>query len=404
MLLLAALPAFLAARHVFAAQDDGKAALGETKTEANASTEKKASTPTTKIQSIEQESVLRLTGTIEADEKSDVASSANGIIEKVFIERGSVVEKGATLIQVDPIDMQNMLDEGLAGVQELKVRLGLTDSKEPYNVENQPEVKMAKSALELADVNFKRFQNLYDQGALSKAEYDRMRCEYNSAEQRYEQAKYQMRQLYQSYLTAQTRLKMLRKALADTTVTAPFSGYVTERYVNVGERVTTNPMGQGSKIITMVKLDPLRLALTVPQQNADEVKPGMTVSFKVDSLPDRVFTGVIKYVAPSVESVSRSMKVEAIVENPERLLRPGAFVSAEVSLPNKAQHFFVPSSSILRQGDITKVFVVRDGVAREQVVSFRVAQEDLIELTSGIKADDVIVLTPEQIHDGDKVQ
>ncbi len=402
--LLIAIAGIVAGDKILASNNGEKAALGALKAESPAQQESgNKAAPTAKVESVEQDNVLRLTGSLQADEKSDVASSTNGIIEKIFIDRGSVVEKGATLLQVDPADVKNVLDEGVAAVEELKVRLGLKDSKEPYDVENQPEVKMAKAALELTEVNFKRYENLHQQGALSKAEYDRMRCEYNSAQQRYEQAKYQMRQLYQSYLTAQTRLKTIRKALDDTTVIAPFSGYVTERYVNVGERVTTNPMGQGSKIATLVKLDPLRLALTVPQQNADAVKPGQTVSFRVDTLPDKVFTGEIKYIAPSVESMSRSMTVEALVANPEHVLHPGMFVSAELSLPEKAMRLFIPSSAAVRQGDIVKVFVVRDKVAYEQVVSLGSAQGDRVEVTSGLKADELVVTAPERVHDGDRV-
>lgn len=399
-----AVAAALMGGHALAGKTQEKASLGALKTDAPpAAGAPKGPIPTAPVESMEDEAALRLTGALAADEKSDVASTSNGIVEEIYVERGSVVEKDAKLIQVDPTDYQNGLDEGLAGVEELKVRLGLANTNEPYDVENQPEVKMAKAALDLADVNFKRFENLHQQGALSKAEFDKMQCERNSARERYEQAKHQMRQLYQSYLTALTKIKVIRKALADTTVTAPIAGYVSERYVNVGERVTTNPMGQGSKIVTLVKIDPLRLVLTVPQQSADAIKMGQTVSFRVDSLPEKTFTGEIKYVGPSVESISRSMTVEAIVANPDRLLRPGMFASAEVSLPERRTRLWIPAEAVTKQGDVAKVFVVRDGVACAQVISTGDTQNGRIEITSGLKVDEIVVTAPGQVHDGDKV-
>ncbi len=383
---------------------DEKPSLGTLKPESVAAADKpKSSVPTAPVESLERETTLRLTGTLAADEKSDVASNTNGIVQKVFVERGSVVEKGDVLVQVDPTDVQNMLDQGLAGLQELKVRLGIKADKAPYSVENQPEVKMAKAALNLARVNLERFMKLYEQDVLPKADYDRVMFECDSAAQRYEQARLQMSQLYQSYLTGQTKLDALRKALEDTTIRAPFSGYVAERLISVGERVSPSPMGKGAAVATLIKLDPLRLVLTVPQQSVGQITQGQSVTFKVDSLPDRSFTGEIRYVGPSVESNSRSMTVEAMVPNPDRVLRPGTFASAEVALPEKSRRMLVPASTLVKEGDISKIFVVRDGVARAQVVSTGETRDGKTEIAGGLSGNETVITAPERIHDGDKV-
>ncbi len=381
-----------------------KPSLGTLKPESAAQADApKSGVPTAPVESSERETTLRLTGTLAADEKSDVASNTNGIVEKVFVERGSVVKEGDILVQVDPTDVKNMLNQGVAGLEELKVRLGIRDDKTPYSVENQPEVKMAKAALNLSRVNLDRFMKLYEQDVLPKADYDRVMFECDSAAQRYEQARLQMSQLYQSYLTGQTKLDALRKALEDTSIRAPFSGYVAERLINVGERVSPSPMGKGSAVVTLLKLDPLRLVLTVPQQSVGQITPGQTVSFKVDSMPDRSFTGEIRYVGPSVESNSRSMTVEAMVPNPEHVLRPGTFASAEVALPEKSKRLLVPTVAVVKDGDISKVFVVQDGKARELVVSTGDIRGDKIEIAGGLSGNETVITAPERVHDGDKV-
>jgi membrane fusion protein (multidrug efflux system) len=381
-----------------------KPSLGTLKPETAARADApKSGVPTAAVESAERETVLRLTGALAADEKSDVASNTNGIVQKVFVERGSMVNEGDILVQVDPTDVQNMLNQGVAGLEELKVRLGIRDEKAAYSVENQPEVKMAKAALNLARVNQDRFMKLYEQDVLPKADYDRVLFECDSAAQRYEQARLQMSQLYQSYLTGQTKLDALRKALEDCSIRAPFSGYVAERLINVGERVSPSPMGKGAAVATILKLDPLRLILTVPQQSVGQITPGQTVSFRVDSLPDRSFAGEIRYVGPSVESNSRSMIVEAMVPNPDHILRPGTFASAEVALPEKSTRLLVPASAILRDNDISKIFVVQDGVAREQVVSTGEVRDGKIEVTGGLAGTETVVTAPDRIHDGDKV-
>jgi membrane fusion protein (multidrug efflux system) len=232
---------------------------------------------------------------------------------------------------------------------------------------------------------------------------DQVQTEYDSAQQRCEQALHQARQMYQSYNTAMAKLNILKKMVSDATVVAPFSGWVVDRYVSKGERVTTNPMGSGAKIATIVKLDPLRLVLTVPQQDIAQVKLGQQVKFKVDSFPDKIFTGEIKYMGPTVENFTRSLTVEALVPNPDKVLRPGFFATAEILLGGTAAKFWVPADAVVRDGDIAKVFLVRDGVAREQIVGLGKTENGRIEVASGVAEGDVVVTDPRRVHDGDKI-
>jgi RND family efflux transporter MFP subunit len=162
-------------------------------------------------------------------------------------------------------------------------------------------------------------------------------------------------------------LKTLHKVLEDTTIEAPFTGWVTQRYVSKGERVSTNPMGAGANVAAMVKVDPLRLLLMVPQQDIGHIKTGGVVRFNVDSFPDRTFTGEVRYISPSVENMTRSMSVEALVPNPDHVLRPGFFVTAELVLPEKQTEYYVPESAVVREIDVAKVFAVRDGTSNSLV-------------------------------------
>jgi RND family efflux transporter MFP subunit len=384
----------------------GKVSLGYSKqanpAAASVPDRSKSDIPTARVESVTEETAIRLTGTLTADEKSDVASTANGIVQEVLVERGSLVEKGDVLVKVDPTDMKNMLAEGLAAVEELKAALGW-DGRSPFKVAEQPGVQMAKAALDLATTNYKRYSELFSQNAVSKAAFDQIQTEYDASQQRYQQALHQARQLYQSYHTALTRVDMLRKAVADTTIVAPFSGWVAEKFVSTGERVTTNPMGSGSKIVTLVRVDPLRLILTVPQQQVAAVREGQTVRFRVDSLPDRTFSGEVKFVGPSVESMSRSLTVEAVVANPDRVLRPGFFATAELMLAETKTELLVPASAVVKLDDVAKVYVVRDGKAVEQVVSVGDTRNDRVFVTSGLTGSDVVVTTPERIQDGERI-
>src|SRR5206468_757105 len=138
-------------------------------------------------------------------------------------------------------------------------------------------------------------------------------------------------------------LAQAEKALADTTIRAPFDGFLTARPVAAGEYVALT-----SKIATIVKIGTLKLQLQTPEQRASQVRTGMTVNSRVAAWPDRVFTGKVTAVNPSVDPSSRVFIVEAKFDNPNAELRPGMFATAKVILPGGENGVFVPRAAVLR--------------------------------------------------------
>ena len=121
------------------------------------------------------------------------------------------------------------------------------------------------------------------------------------------------RQDHLAYLTAVARLAALRKAVADTTIVAPFDGLVVEKHVTVGEQVAGGFIA--SKVITLARINPLRVWVTVPQQSVGQVVQGQKLVFQVDSYPDRTFQGEVRYISPAVTNDTRSLLVEAVADN-----------------------------------------------------------------------------------------
>ncbi|MCC6125396.1 MAG: efflux RND transporter periplasmic adaptor subunit [Pirellulales bacterium] len=352
---------------------------------------------TTGVEVVEHFKTLRVTGSLAADELSNVASNVNGIVVEVRVDRGSVVRRGDVMVQLDPTDPQNKLSEGMALVEELKAKLSLDESK-PFVAEELPEVKLAKAAWDLAISRRKRAEDLLPQKAISLDDCEQIRAESEIAEQRYQQAILQVKQTYQSYKTNVAKLAAMRKAVADTTIAAPFDGVVVEKHVALGEQVTGGFIA--SKVVTVVKTSPLRISLTVPQQHIARIKPGQKAIFQVDSFPEKKFAGEIRYISPSVTSDTRSLVVEAITPNAEGILRPGLFVTAELELPEQHKQFFVPAAAVEKMGESARVFVVREGGAREQVVALGKRKNDLIEITAGLQGNERIVCNPAQVREG----
>jgi RND family efflux transporter MFP subunit len=356
---------------------------------------------TVPVEVVQHSKILRLTGSLIADERSSVASNASGIASEVRVDRGSIVRKNDIMVQIDPSDAKNKLIEGQALYAELKARLGIDGDLEGFNPLDQPEVRLAKASVDLAMSNLKRAKDLHEKKVVSSEAYDQTQTEFELATQRYRQSLLLIKQAYQACMTAQARLSILEKAVADTTIRAPFDGLVAERLVSVGEQISSGM--QATKVVTLVRTDPLRLSLTVPQQNIGSIQPGQTVRFHVDSFPDRMFEGKVQFIAPVVTNDTRSMVVEAVVPNPDGALRPGLFATAELVLQNKAAEVFAPSSAVQRTGEVARVFVVRDGMAREQVVALGQENKGKIHITSGLTGKELLVARPDLIHDGDAV-
>jgi membrane fusion protein (multidrug efflux system) len=394
-------PAASAANESPAAGNEGKASLGFAAHNGGGN-----HAPATRVETIRAELIpchdcLRLTGGLAADEKSEVGSNAAGNISETRVERGSFVKKGDVLVQIDPRDAQNALDEGLCAAEELRVRLGLDDVKE-FSVDEVPEVLAAKVAMDLAERTLHRAEHLKDHNAVALESYDQSATDYRAAVQRYNLTRRVAKQLNRSYRSAVTHLATLRKAVDDCTIRAPFDGVVAERNISVGERVIA--LFPGAKLVTLLRIDPLRLSLTVPQREMARVEVGQTVTFQTDAFPNKTFSGTVRYITPSLASDNRSLCVEAIVANPDRVLRPGLFVTAELQLEQQRTEVCISQSAVCNHGDVSAVFVVRDGVAREQVVALGKHERGKTEILAGLTGSEILVAHPQQVHDGDLVR
>jgi RND family efflux transporter MFP subunit len=387
-----------------ATQGNGKATLGfATGSAAGESKKGAAAAPigTIRVEVVPRCDILRLTGSLAADERSSVASNTSGIVAEIRVDRGSLVRKGDVLVQIDPTDAKNKLAEGQAMLDELKARLGLDENTENFNAEDEPEVRLAKAAADLAASNLRRAKDMFAKKVISTEAFDQTQTEHELAVQRYRQALFQIKQAYQYCRTAQIKLAILKKAVDDTTIRAPFDGWVAEKLVAVGEQISAGM--QATKVVTLVRIDPLRLLLTVPQQDIGRILPRQTVRFHVDSFPDRTFEAQVRFIAPVVTSDTRSMMVEAMAKNPEGVLRPGLFATAELELKDQALAVYSPSRAVERTGEVGRVFVVRDGVAREQIVALGDEIGGKMEIRAGLKGNETLVARPELVHDGDPV-
>jgi len=315
------------------------------------------------------------------------------------VERGSAVAENAVLIRISPTETDAQLKEAEANAAQIEARLGIAEDRR-FDVTAVPEVQNAKASYDLATSEFARIKSLLDQRVVSQSEYDQRQTQMEAARQQYEAAKNAAAQQYQSLLAARARVALARKAFTDTVVRAPFNGAVAERLVSVGDYVT-----RGMKVAVVVRTNPLRVKLTVPEQFISAVSAGEPVDFEVDAYPGRQFVGKVQYVSPSLQADQRALTIEAVVPNAKGELKPGLFATARIERLDRTPGVLVPSAAVLTSAGTSRVFVVSGDKAEERLVTTGQTVGDLLEVSSGLKAGErVATKNVGQLSDGSTVR
>ena len=298
---------------------------------------------------------FQLTGTFAAEESSDIAPLAAGRVIATPVDVGDFVKQGQVICELDHRDAQLHLDQAKAQLEQAtsalrqsQARIGMRNGTD-FEPANMPEVVAARANFTSAEAQAKlaaadatRYQNLVASGDVSRSAFDKARTAQETAEaqshaarQQYEAALNGARQGWGGVQMSQAgveaakaQLAQAQKALDDTTIRAPFDGYITARPIAAGEYVALT-----NKIATLVKIGTLKLELQTPEQKAAQVRVGMQVNARVSAYPDREFSGKVIAVNPSVDPASRIFTLRARFDNPGNVVRPGMFSTARVMLP-----------------------------------------------------------------------
>lgn len=343
---------------------------------------------------------LRVTGSLVADEQAEVGAETSGRVIATPVERGTRVAAGDVLVRISAAETAAHLLEAEANAAQIEARLGLS-ARQPFDPKRVPEVMNAQASLEWAEAEFARIRSLLDQKVVSQSEFDQRRTQVEAARQQYQVAVNTAEQSYRSLEAARARVALARKAAADTEVRAPFAGLVAERAVSVGDYVT-----RGTRVATVVRVDPLRVELTVPEQAIALVKVGQPVRLTVDAYPNEQFAGTVRYVSPALRTDRRALTVEAVASNRDGRLKPGLFATAHIQQPAGAPALLVPAAAVDTVAGTSRVYVVKDGKAEERIVTLgEPAAGGRIEVTSGVAKGEIVAAEPRgRVTDGQAVR
>jgi membrane fusion protein (multidrug efflux system) len=304
---------------------------------------------------------VEATGSFQPDESSDVAPESSGRVTATPVDVGQFVKEGAVLIRIQGVNANLRLDEARAAVTRVEANL-----------------KLAEARNELAQITTKRNTTLMDKGLVPQTVADEARTQAVTAAAAVHVARASLEE-------ARAQLALAQKAVTDVVVAAPFSGYISRRRVSLGEFVQPS-----TAVVTLLRIDPLRLQLTIPGVQARQIKVGQTVAARVDSAPDEVFHGRITAINPAIAAESRSFIVEARVPNPKAVLKPGMFAVATIDQGRTDRALLVPKRAVIEDVNTNsfRVYVIdKDNRARLRVVQLaaRQPQADTTKLLTGVK-------------------
>jgi RND family efflux transporter MFP subunit len=265
----------------------------------------------------------------------------------------------------------------------------------------------ARVALELAEKNLQRSEKLIESGDVSRSAFDEQKARRDQLKEAYEAELARARQnlaavenAKATVLSAESQLNLARRSLSYALVFSPIDGYVAERTADLGEYVAPT-----AKVATIVKINPLRIRIDIPEQAIPEIKVGQSVSLVTSAWPDKSFSGRIARTSPSVSVDSRTLTVEAEIENSSGALKPGQFATVRILQPRPEPAVLVPARAIRTEAGTSRVFVIKNGQAQQRLVQLGVTEGDLVEVKTGVTADEqVAVSNVDQLSDGTTVK
>lgn len=278
---------------------------------------------------------LTLTGTIDADEKIEIRSEVSGIVEKIYFKEGTKVGQGQTLLKINDIELQAQL-------------------------------KAAETRRQLTSENERRARLLLEKGAISQEEYDIASADFK---------------------TAQAQIQLIKAQISKTSVRAPFSGTIGLRNISQGAYISPDIL-----ITSLVKSNQVKITFSIPEKYASKVKQNSKVYFTVANSSEK-FSATIYAIQPEIEINTRTLSVRAKADNSSGNLIPGTFANIAFDLNEVDDAMMVPTEAIVPVQDGKKVFVYKNGKAKEVMVETGSRSQSDVIVLSGLNPSDTVITT-----------
>ena len=344
------------------------------------------------------ERMVTATGLLLAEEAATLSVKIGGRLKNLPVDIGSVLKRGDVVAQVEPRDYELRLQQASAALSQARATVGLSleGMDDQFDPEKTSAVKEARAVLNEATRNRDRVLKLSEQGVLSSSELDTVEAAHTVALNRYEAAGEEARTRQAVLAQRRAEYDLAKQQLSDTSLRAPFDGAIQSRLANLGEFLPA-----GSPVVRLVKTDPLRLRLEVPERDAATVRLNQRVRLTAEG-DTNIYSGTLTRVSPAIDDQTRMLIVEADVRN-DGSLRPGLFARAQIITRDNDQGLAVPASALITFAGLEKVVTIKEGKALEKSITTGRRGPGWIEVVAGLNAGESVVLEPGNLRTGEAV-
>lgn len=304
---------------------------------------------------------INTTGTIQGIQEATIAAKTAGRIQYLGVSDGTLVAAGQILVELDAAEIRAQMDQALAN-------------------RNQ-----ALANRDNAQLTANRLHNLFNEDVIAKQQLDNANAQYSVYDAQVAQAS--------------ASINLVQAQLSNTVLTAPFSGYIFNKRIVIGDMASAN-----MPLMTLVDTSKVKVEVNVGENDIAKLIVGQTANFKVDAYPSQTFTGIVSEISPAADLKNRTFKAWILCDNPEQKLRSGMF--ARVNLPYKQidQALKIPKDALVIRDKKTYVFIIIEGTAKLTPIVPGLESDTEIEVISGLLPETVVsILGHETLNDNDNV-
>jgi RND family efflux transporter MFP subunit len=340
--------------------------------------------------------VITVTGSLAAEDQVALSFKVTGRVQEVSVDLGSLVRRGQVVARLLPTDFELRLQQAEAALQQARVRLGLTPTgdEDEVDVESTGLLRQRRAVLQQARLTRDRMKTFFDRGLSSRTDFEAAEAALEVAEGQHQDSIEEIRNRQGVLAQRRSELELARQQLEDTFLRSPIDGAVRERQVTVGEYRSA-----GAPVLTVVRTDPLRLQLSVPERAAIGLEVGRPVHVHVEG-DSTVHEGRLARIGAAIDEANRTLPIEAVVTNSAGTIRPGQFATAEIVVGSGERAILVPADAVVSFAGVQRVLTLKDGTAHEQRIRTGRHVGEEIEVVEGLTSGDVVIRTPGDLADG----
>ena len=332
--------------------------------------------------------ILNASGYVVAQRKAAVASKVTGRLISMTVEEGSRVKKGEVIARLENDDVIALRDQADANLSATR-----------YNLEQ------SKAELNDATVSFNRNKELVRKGFISKAENDVSEARYNKAVAAVAAAEAAIK-------ANAAGLQNARVSLEYTLIRAPFDAVVLTKNADVGDIVSPLSASANAKaaVVTIADMDSLQVEVDVSESNLQQVKIGQPCEIQLDAFPDSRFRGIVHMIVPTADRTKATVLVKVRFMDKDNRILPEmsakvAFLSREVMEDEKKPRTALNPAAIVDRNGRKSVYLIKENRVVETVVTLGEKLGDTVEVLSGVKSGDRVVLKPlEKMRNGSRIK